>query len=268
MINTNIEGISKTSIWTLRARAEEHRQPHALFRDEKAIEWLEQIPWPEELDDWYSSYAQTGISIRTRVFDDLVLKHLDTMDHPLVVELGCGLSSRYHRIGTGRCHWIDFDLPDLIQTRLELDPESLEHQYLAGSLLDFGWMDKIRDQSTGDIIFVAEGLLMYFDKAEVMQLLRLMADRFSRSVFIFDTQGEKAQKMNEKFTNRVNAPLKWVVRNPAALADMPLDVLSTSSLFGNYPQRLGVARFLYWLPAMRNINLFVESRLCVSQVHP
>jgi len=260
-VQAGMQDIAKTSIWTLRARSEEHLQAHALFRDDKAIEWSRQIPWPEELDEWYSPYAQTGISIRTQVFDDLVQKHLDRADRPLVVELGCGVSSRYHRIGKGRCQWIDFDLPGVIDVRRTLDPETPQHHYLPGSLLDFGWMDSIESQQTGEILFVAEGLLMYFEKPQVLELLEAMQQRFPQAVFIFDTQGEKAKKLNDRFTRLVNAPLKWVVRKPSDLGDLPVTVLSVTSLFGAYPGRLGLSRLLYWVPAMRNINLFVESRL-------
>lgn len=256
-----MKDIGKTSIWTLRARSEEHLQPHALFKDEKAIEWVRRIPWPAELDEWYSPYAQMGISIRTRVFDDLVQKHLEMANRPLVVELGCGVSSRYHRIGVGRCQWIDFDLPDVIAVRCTLDPETPEHRYLSGSVLDSAWMDVVESQKARDIIFVAEGLLMYFEKAEVLQLLHLMAERFPGCAFIFDTQGEKAKKHNDKFTRLVNAPLKWVVRKPSDLCELPVTVQSITSLFGTYPRRLGLARLLYWVPSMRNINLFVESLL-------
>jgi O-methyltransferase involved in polyketide biosynthesis len=256
-----LKDVAKTAVWTLRARAEEHLQPHALFRDEKAIEWIQRIPWPEELDEWYSDYAQTGIAIRTRVFDDLVREHIQRLDRPMVVELGCGLSSRYHRIGEGYSLWLDFDLPDVIQARRTLAPETETHRNLAGSLLDYAWMDLVRQEMNGDLILIAEGLLMYFDLQQVQALLQEMQRQFPGALLIFDTQGEKAKKMNERFTKRVNAALKWVVKNPAGLQGLPLELLSVSSLFGHFPRRLGLARLLYWVPAMRNINLFVESRL-------
>ena len=172
MTNMVLKDVAKTAVWTLRARAEEHLQANALFRDDKAIEWMQRIPWPEELDEWYSDYAQTGISVRTRVFDDLVRQHIHRMDQPLVVELGCGLSSRYYRIGQGYSCWLDFDLPDVIQVRHELAPETDAHHNIAGSLLDYGWMDVVKQRQAKELILVAEGLLMYFDKVQVMALLQ------------------------------------------------------------------------------------------------
>ena len=261
MTRNALKDIAKTSIWTLRARSEEHLQPHALFRDEQAIEWNKQIPWPNELDEWYTHRAQTGVCIRTKVFDDLVQKHIESMNHPLVVELGCGLSSRYHRIGTGCGQWIDFDLPDVISTRHELDPETEEHRYLAGSLPDFSWMSKISEGHHRDIIFVAEGLLMYFEPEQVLQLVKEMKQKFPGAIFIFDTLGRKAKQLGEKFTLRANAPLKWVVKNKQEVHALPLEINRVTSLFEHYKQRLGIARLMYWVPPVRNMNLFVESRL-------
>lgn len=261
MTGNALEDIAKTSIWTLRARSEEHLQPHALFRDEQAIEWSRQIPWPSELDEWYTHRAQTGVCIRTKVFDDLVQKHIETMNHPLVVELGCGLSSRYHRIGTGCTQWIDFDLPDVIRTRRELDPETEEHRYLAGSLLDYSWLQKINQEHQGGVILVAEGLLMYFEPEQVLQTIEEMKQHFPGAIFIFDTLGKKAKQIGEKFTLRANAPLKWVVKNKRNVHALPLKIFNVTSLFEHYKQRLGIARLMYWVPAVRNMNLFVESQL-------
>ena len=75
------------------------------------------------------------------------------------------------------------------------------------------------------------GLLMYFDKEQVIALVQEMRRQFPGAIFIFDTQGEKAKKMNERFTKRVNAPLKWVASNPRELRDLPLDIFTTSSQF-------------------------------------
>lgn len=261
MLDTQIKDVSKTAIWTLRARAEEHTHPRALFSDPKAVEWMAELPWISEFDDWYSARSQTGICVRTRAFDDMAVQYLSQMSQPLVVELGCGLSSRYHRIGRGISRWIDLDLPEMIDTRRELDPETEEHTYLASSVLDNAWMEAVFETGNTEYLFIAEGLLMYFDKEEVLHLLRAMAERFPGAILLFDTQGPKAKKMNIRHTSRVNAPLKWVVKNPLALSELPLTILQVSTLFSCYPKRIGWWRLLNWIPNLRNINLFVASRL-------
>jgi O-methyltransferase involved in polyketide biosynthesis len=262
MTATHLEGVANTSILTLRLRADEHAHPRCLFRDEKAVEWIGSLDWPTELDGWYSKHAQTGIAVRTRVFDDLVAKHLSQMDKPVVVELGCGFSSRYHRIGRGMvAGWVDLDLPAVIEARRSMDPETTEHQYLAGSALGTQWIEAARRKARSDILIVAEGLLMYFDEAQVLEFFSALRSAIPSAVLVFDTQGERMRRDLGHHTQRVSAPLKWAVPSPQALEALPLEILSVRSLFECYPERLGLGRFLRFVPSMRNMNLFVEARL-------
>ena len=260
-IQTILQDVSKTSIWTLRCRAEEHLHPKGLFQDDKAIEWMSRVTWPQELDGWYSDYARMGVCIRTKALDTLVQKYLSRAPSSLVVELGCGLSSRYHRIATEQCQWLDFDRPDVIQARKELDPETSSHTYLSGDLMNFAWMDSLDGKQPDELIFLAEGLLMYFEREQVIDLIANMKQRFPGAVFIFDVQGHRARKINDPITQKVNAALKWAVKNKREVEQLPLRILSTRSLFSHYPERLGLSRFVYWYPPLRNLNLFVESYL-------
>lgn len=65
------------------------------------------------------------------------------MPGPVVVNVGCGLDTRFQRIGGGKAVFYDMDLPEVIALRRELIPEQPGNAYIAASLLETGWMDDL-----------------------------------------------------------------------------------------------------------------------------
>jgi O-methyltransferase involved in polyketide biosynthesis len=65
------------------------------------------------------------------MFDVLVADFL--RDHPegTVVEIGCGLNTRFERLDNGRVHWFDLDLPDSIELRQRFFSDSDRRTTLA-----------------------------------------------------------------------------------------------------------------------------------------
>ena len=61
----------------------------------------------------------------------------------VVVNVGCGLDTRFQRIGGGKAVFFDMDLPEVIALRRELIPEQPGNAYIAASLLETGWMDDL-----------------------------------------------------------------------------------------------------------------------------
>ena len=66
-----MKGVSKTAVLTLRARADEHARPEAerYFADARAHAWSQQLPWPSELDRWYTPFAQAKTALRAYLID-------------------------------------------------------------------------------------------------------------------------------------------------------------------------------------------------------
>jgi len=57
MSEKQLSGVPRTMIFTLRARADEHVRPDALFRDERAAQWIKRLPWDAELEEWYAYFG-------------------------------------------------------------------------------------------------------------------------------------------------------------------------------------------------------------------
>ena len=257
-----LTGVPHTAIFTLRGRAEEQAREDALFRDPHAAEWFQYMPWDAELEDWYGWSYQVGISVRTKLLDNIAAQHIATHPNSLVVELGAGFSSRYHRVGEGKTQWIELDLPEVIDIRLTLDPQTREHRFLATSVLDWAWMDEIPDVPLEDILFIAEGLFYYFEESELKQLVQRLRERFAGATLALDVGGIGFKQFNSKKAAHLGAPMKWFVKDEGDVAALGLSLVKVWPLFGSYPERWGYISWLYWwLPFLRNFCLILETRL-------
>lgn len=236
MIHARLDGAARTIVLTLRARADEQDQPTPLFYDPWSVQWLEHLPRYEDYERWYNPTFQLATVVRTRLIDDAVAAFLETHDNPLVVEFGAGFSTRYYRVGEGRTRWIDSDLEQAIVVRRKLDVERDNHWFLPADLRDASWMEQLPDEGAENVLFIAEGVLMFTDEATVSRLFRLLGDSFPGARFIFDVVNPGyIARVSDTF-NRLQAPMQWGVRED----DLPaygLDVVQTDYLLLEYPQR-------------------------------
>jgi O-methyltransferase involved in polyketide biosynthesis len=138
--------------------------------------------------------------IRGWYFDHAIRRFIDTHTRPVVVNVGCGLDTRYQRVGNdGKAVFYELDLPEVIAIRRRLIPEPENDCYLSASLLETDWMDRIRLlHPNGDFIFVVEGVLMYFREEQVRTFLHNITMRFEGGELWFDVCGTMMSRCGVK----------------------------------------------------------------------
>ncbi|MGD1919187.1 MAG: class I SAM-dependent methyltransferase, partial [Pleurocapsa sp.] len=185
----------------------------------------------------------------------------------VVVELGAGLSTRYYRIGQDCQRWYELDLPAISELRRQLDLESSNHSFISQSALDFSWMDELPDVASEKIIFIAEGLLMYFQREEVQRLIERFNLKFPDATFVFDVVGGISKGKTAKFLASIGAPLQWFVTNESDVVEMGLTLVEVHSLVREtcqYPDRIGIYSWIPWVsrfPPIRNASLILETKI-------
>lgn len=183
--------VSETLLIPLYMRAKESRRgKNAILMDNMAEQLAESIDYDySKLDG--ARLSEVGCVVRGWYFDSAVRRFINNHKHPVVVNVGCGLDTRCQRIGDdGNTVYYELDLPEVIALRQQLIPEPANGHYLQESLLDTGWMDRLRQaHPDGDFIFIAEGVLMYFYESQVRTFLRNIASRFSKGELWFDMCG-------------------------------------------------------------------------------
>jgi O-methyltransferase involved in polyketide biosynthesis len=187
----NMTDISETLLIPLYSRAFETQSKHPLINDRKAVEIIEKLN-PVFARSTSSLHRQLAkgkvrrtankkltafLALRSRRFDRYCEEFLRRTPHGMIVELGCGLSSRFSRIDNGAVEWYDLDLPEVISIRKQFFPQTARSHLIASSVLDFHWMDLLAPTQK-EVLFIAEGLLMYLPEADVKALVLELQRRF------------------------------------------------------------------------------------------
>ena len=123
------------------------------------------------------------IAIRAKKYDDYVRDFLKRFPEGVVVNIGCGLDSRFLRIDKGRVVFYDLDLPEIIVIKKTLFEETDRYHLIASSVLDFDWMAAVR-QHKGPFLFMAEGVFMYLDGNDVRSLVLEIQGTFPGSELV------------------------------------------------------------------------------------
>jgi O-methyltransferase involved in polyketide biosynthesis len=180
-----LTGVSETALLTLQVRALEARRPDAIIEDPMAIALLDSIEFDFAK---FGKSRRQDVAIRALAFDAATRSYL--LDHPgaTVVALAEGLQTSFHRIessGVGdQFHWLTVDFAPVTKLRARLLPASERVAVCSQSALDYSWMDRV---GTGaDVFITAEGLLMYLQPTEAMELITECARRFPGGRMMFD----------------------------------------------------------------------------------
>ena len=104
-----------------------------------------------------------------------------------MVALGEGLETQFWRLDNGRMRWLSVDLPAALDLRVL--PEGPRQRSYAGSALDLGWLDQL--DPAAPVLVTAQGLLVYFQRNEVYELIAAIAERLPGWFFVFDVVPDK-----------------------------------------------------------------------------
>jgi O-methyltransferase involved in polyketide biosynthesis len=104
-----------------------------------------------------------------------------------VVHIGCGLDTRFERLDNSQVEWYDLELPDVIALRRQLiGGEGRRYRLLGCSVLDNAWLESVSASRPHRSPFLAEGVSVYFEEAQVKSLMLILRDHFPKAELVFD----------------------------------------------------------------------------------
>jgi methyltransferase (TIGR00027 family) len=184
-----LSGVPETSLVTLYLRAMESQRPDALIKDEKAVELVTRLGYDFDRVRRIpmSDANRLVIILRNREIDrytrDFLARHPDAV----VVHIGCGLDARFERVDNGQVEWYDLDFPHVIELRRKLIGHERErYHFLACSALEDAWLDTVSVHRQRPFLFLAEGVFMYLQEAQVKSLVLTLRDHFPGAELVFD----------------------------------------------------------------------------------
>ena len=142
------------------------------------------------LDRRISPSLVTHIAMRAKRYDEYIDEFLSRFPGGVIVNIGCGLDSRFARTDNGDVQYYDLDLPGVMAIRKKFFTETDRYHTITSSVLDFSWMDTVSEHK-GPFLFLAEGVFMYLPQEDVRALVLRLKERFPGSELVCEVFNAK-----------------------------------------------------------------------------
>jgi O-methyltransferase involved in polyketide biosynthesis len=183
-----LTGVSETALMTLNGRATQAGLPDAIIEDPMAIQLRDALTTTYGVN--YDKFGLRGqeMALRSIAVDKCAIAYLRSHPKATVVALAEGFQTSFWRLDkavpNAQFRWISVDLAPVTALRERLLPHSPRITNLGQSALDYSWMDRVEDSD--GVFITAEGLLMYLQPDEAMELIAQCAKRFPGGQMFFD----------------------------------------------------------------------------------
>lgn len=235
---TQLTGVIETLLPVLYSRVFETRQPNPIIQDPIAVEWVEQIDYDfSRFDDAVKNHL--GVAIRTVIFDCYTQTFLDQHPQATVINIASGLDTRFYRMDNGQLRWIELDLPESIAVRKQLMQETERHYTLEASALETDWIDELATDKP--VLFIVEGLLMYFTEEQIKGMLGAITERFPNATLLLEILGKTQAKkthLNDAIS-KTDAEFKFGIRDASQMGQWHphLHYVEDTSLYDLHEER-------------------------------
>lgn len=179
MLKINDE-ISSTLLIPLYYKAKESKRAKvgksAILIDPKAELLIANLEGKYEIYE-KDRFSNIGCLFRAKYFDDKVLEFCRDFNDVVVINAACGLDSRYERLKDKLVDknvvFYNADLPEVIDIRKKFFSDDEKSFTIVGDVFNSTWVENIKNKhKNANFIVILEGLLMYFKKDKVKQIIK------------------------------------------------------------------------------------------------
>ena len=231
-IKVDLRSVNETLLLPLWGRAEESKMKDTVLKDRRAAELVSRIDYDfTRFQPEIRRFQILTLAIRAREFDFIVRDFIQQHPYATIVNIGAGLDTTFSRVSNGKIKWYDLDIPQVIHLRGELLPESREANAIPKSMFDESFLNDIETPRDG-ILFLAGGVLMYFEEEKVRTFFGMLSGRFPGAEIVFDTIAPSGIRLASRMVRKCGirqAEMKWGVRDVGRLENwgFPLQLLES-----------------------------------------
>lgn len=249
------DGVQETLLIPLAARATETNSENARIIDKNAVDMVNKIEC--DLTKFDKSGSRQGVIARTMILDRETQKFVDEHPEAICISVGCGLDTRYHRIQHRKITWYNLDFPEVIALRKQLLHEGQQVKYIAKSALDISWTDEVKEKDR-PVLIILEGILMYFEEDEVIQLLTMLKNYFPGCVILAEIMHSfiAGQTKHHDTVKNTSAVFKWGINSGKEMERMcdKLRLIKEWNLFDELTDQGLIFRIAAKVPFIRQFS--------------
>lgn len=181
---------------------------------------------------------------------------IDETPNGTVVNIACGLDTRFYRVDNGQIRWYNLDLPETIAVRRRFLQEEGRVSMIPCSAMDPSWTDRIAPDGE-KVLVVIEGLSMYLTGQDMEQILRIIAARFHNVKIILEFMNPWiAGHVKEKSIEATQAKFTWGAKSGKEIAALcpALRWVEDVSLMEGMKELYPIYRVIGRISALRNLS--------------
>jgi O-methyltransferase involved in polyketide biosynthesis len=213
-------------------------------------------------------HDEVAVLMRMRKVDSLVRDFLNHSHETVVVHIGCGLDTRFQRVAQedDRVDWFDLDVPPVIELRRKLlSSEDGRNHMLAVSAFEEQWLAELEPYKPRPFLFVAEGVLPYFEEDQVRSLFVRLRERFPGAELVTDAHTPFviwADNLHLALAG-VEARLHWALKNPREVENWAdgICLLEEWNYYDDQDPRLKAFNWVRWIPPLAKSSGIYHYRL-------
>lgn len=218
----NLSSTASTLLITLYSRASMSKQG-LIINDKKAEEIIQQAGYSQKKLKTRKSY-QIFLTIRAKLIDDYTMDFIRKHDgNCTVIQVACGLDSRYNRISDPNVKWYDLDLYGTIELRKKFYKQTQNYKMIESNVCNFTWINKIDPQDLKKpTLIIAEGLFMYLSKEDNEHVFSTLPKYFKDVDIIFDAFSPLVKSVSGFIPTlrRTRAKFSFGFKNPKVIEAM------------------------------------------------
>lgn len=193
--------VSETLVMPLYGRAHCSKKYPEVFAEPEAEKIVDSLDYDFSTLN-YKEFVLLTWALRKRMLCDSVKEYLKEHPRATIVNLGCGADVSFASCDNGMCHWINLDLPEVIEAREKIVSCREREKNVAMDAFDVAWFDEVETPIEDGLYVISGGVFMYFEAEKIKKLFTVLAERFPGGGICFDVENSSGVKKSNRIVKK------------------------------------------------------------------